>query len=265
MKGIICYFSLTGNTKLSCEYIKKHIKNCDFELYDMTKKMIPNFKWYDIVGFATYCDYFDVPQYIINYFDRMQCQNGKYAFVFNTYGSFSMRTLKTMKQLAESKGFNILAGHSLRTPENYPPLRKNCFKADDHPKSRELEKFDQFIYGLDNIIKEISFDNIPEPTKIHVGLGNIVPKLPHKSSKWTMGEQCVDESICIKCGLCEKKCAYGAIKLTPFPVIEHDKCYGCWACYNICPKQAIYTKKLRDIGHYKKPNRHMLDTLDEKD
>jgi Fe-S-cluster-containing hydrogenase component 2 len=39
-----------------------------------------------------------------------------------------------------------------------------------------------------------------------------------------------------------------------------SKCYGCWSCYNHCPKKAIYTRKFRGVGHYPKPN----DLLKEK-
>lgn len=260
MKGIICYYSGSGNTKLACEYIRKNIINCDFELYNMSGTKAPDFDQYDIVGLATYCDFFDVPQFFISYLDGVSQQDGKYAFVFNTFGSYSMRTLKTMKQLATAKGFCVIAGHSLHTPENYPPLRVKNFKSDVYPKQKDHQMFDEFITDMDKLLGDIRSSVEPEPRKISVGLSNIIPKLPRKSSKRSMGEQLVDEAKCVKCGLCEKKCAYSAIKIAPFPVFDHDKCYGCWACYNICPKQAIYTDKLRDVGHYKQPNRHMLDT-----
>jgi NAD-dependent dihydropyrimidine dehydrogenase PreA subunit len=42
--------------------------------------------------------------------------------------------------------------------------------------------------------------------------------------------------------------------LDPKPVFDEPRCYGCWACYNRCPKRAIYTKKLRGRGHYPGPS-----------
>jgi Fe-S-cluster-containing hydrogenase component 2 len=30
-------------------------------------------------------------------------------------------------------------------------------------------------------------------------------------------------------------------------------CCGCWACYNHCPRKAIYTPKMRGAGQYPKP------------
>ena len=51
---------------------------------------------------------------------------------------------------------------------------------------------------------------------------------------------------CKKCGICEKVCVYGAIKLRrdelgrPLPpVVDEDKCYGCGMCVSICPERAL--------------------------
>jgi ferredoxin len=75
-----------------------------------------------------------------------------------------------------------------------------------------------------------------------------------------MSGKFVDESLCIECGVCEKRCPYGAIELAPKPVFDENKCNACWACYNHCPKQAIYTRRYRGVGHYPKP----IDQLKEK-
>lgn len=39
MKGVICYYSGSGNTKLARKYLVENIKNeTQFDLYDVTKK-----------------------------------------------------------------------------------------------------------------------------------------------------------------------------------------------------------------------------------
>jgi len=43
MKGIICYYSGSGNTKLAMEYLTRKITNTDFELYDIAPIMIMPF------------------------------------------------------------------------------------------------------------------------------------------------------------------------------------------------------------------------------
>lgn len=51
----------------------------------------------------------------------------------------------------------------------------------------------------------------------------------------------VDESICVKCGLCVRECPRQIIRKEQggFPEISPDECIGCGACRSICPVQAI--------------------------
>ncbi|HEX3023698.1 MAG TPA: 4Fe-4S binding protein, partial [Chitinophagaceae bacterium] len=89
----------------------------------------------------------------------------------------------------------------------------------------------------------------------------LIPHFSRKSSKKNMCHKYVDESLCNKCGVCIRKCPYHAIEMKEFPVFYTDKCFGCWACYNLCPKKAVYTNKLRDKGHYNISNEALCKKL----
>lgn len=140
MKGIICYYSGSGNTKLAINYIKNKTKNADFELYDIVRSELPDLSEYDIIGFATFTDFWGVPQYFCSFFDEIAPQPNKYAFVFNTFGFISGKTLKHFAKLAQSKEFNVLCGHSLHTPESYLPMRSRNRTYDTSPNPKELKK-----------------------------------------------------------------------------------------------------------------------------
>ena len=64
--------------------------------------------------------------------------------------------------------------------------------------------------------------------------------LPEKR-KTQIGVAAIDESLCIKCGLCVMKCPRQVIKKErkSFPQIDAEACIGCGACQNACPVQAI--------------------------
>ncbi len=162
MKGIICYYSGSGNTKLSINYIKNKIKNADFELYDIVRSKPLDLSEHDIVGFATFTDFWGVPQYFYSFFDEIDPQPDKYAFVFNTFGVLPGKTLRHFAKLAHSKAFNVLCGHSLHTPESYPPMRAQNRTYDTSPNPKELKKLDDFILRLDSILETVKSGEIPK-------------------------------------------------------------------------------------------------------
>ncbi|MDD4796942.1 MAG: RnfABCDGE type electron transport complex subunit B [Eubacteriales bacterium] len=46
---------------------------------------------------------------------------------------------------------------------------------------------------------------------------------------------------CISCGLCERNCKFGAIKIIDnLPVIDYEKCRGCMICAEKCPRKCIW-------------------------
>jgi ferredoxin len=256
MKGLICYFSTTGNTLLACRYIAQKIKNIDFKLFDITKNTIPDFTSFQVIGFATFAASLGPPVLIENFIKEIPQQKQKYAFLLNTYANYSGKTLNVMKNLLTEKGFTLIAGHALHTPENYPPYIVKGIIHEDAPNYKELERFESFIASLDVLLTSLTNEKTIPETKLRIGwLNSLLPILPRKRSFKKMGEKFVDFDLCTNCGNCKKHCPYQAIELNSKPVFNNEKCYGCWSCYNHCPTQAIYTQKLKGVGHYPKPNK----------
>lgn len=59
---------------------------------------------------------------------------------------------------------------------------------------------------------------------------------PETTDYYGFGKAVIDASECIRCGLCEEKCRFEAIK--DFTVGEFE-CEGCGVCVEVCPVQAI--------------------------
>lgn len=49
----------------------------------------------------------------------------------------------------------------------------------------------------------------------------------------------IEAEKCIACGICMKKCNYGAIDVADIAVLDDSKCVGCAGCIAVCPKGAI--------------------------
>lgn len=261
MKGLICYYSSTGNTKLACQYIAHHVSIIKFDLLDITLKKMPDFNSYLIVGFATFTDYFGPPFLFEDFLKKIPMQNFKYAFIFNTFGGISGKTLKVLNKMVSSRGFKVIAGHSLHTPENYPPNIIKGLEMRNAPSKRKLQIFNNFILNLNQKIKNISDGCNVKKAKIKIGIiNNLLPVYSRKHAKKVMDKKYIDKTLCTKCGICKNVCPYEVIKLNPYPVFNEEKCFGCWSCFNHCPTKAIYTKKIYKKGHYPLP----IDKLKEK-
>ncbi|MEW5816795.1 MAG: EFR1 family ferrodoxin [Spirochaetota bacterium] len=261
MKGLICYYSGSGNTKLACEYIAKS-QGIPFELVDIVKEKEVDFKPYDIAGFATFTDFGGPPYLFEAFVQGLPMQEGKPAFVFNTYGFISGKTLRTMERQVSGKGFTVLAGYSLHTPESYPPMIAGGRGNEEAPDVKEMEAFNAFAKELEKHLENLGKGRRISGKTIRIGLLNsIIPKLSRTTAKRDMGDKYVDESLCTECGTCERLCPYKAIRMSSKPVFDMEKCYGCWRCYNKCPERAIYTNKFRGAPHYPKPNESLKKKL----
>ena len=262
MKGIICYYSGSGNTKLACEYIKGKTNNADFELYNIVKNEIPDFTKYDIVGFAAFADFGAVSKIMYSFVDKMPDQNEKNAFIFNTYGAFSLKTLTTFDELVTGAGFKVQTGYSLHTPESYPPMRKRGMAFDKSPKPKDMLEFDSFISDLDSILNDIKSGKEIKKRKLKLKFtAMLMPGFDRAQAKKDFGIQNVNKELCTECGVCFNGCPYEAITMNPKPVFNHDICAGCWYCYNHCKQKAIYTPKFSGKYQYPKPNEMVMEKL----
>ncbi|BEP28451.1 NADH-quinone oxidoreductase subunit NuoB [Helicovermis profundi] len=65
-------------------------------------------------------------------------------------------------------------------------------------------------------------------------------KNPLESNSNSYGKIIVDTSTCNLCGICEKECISGALKININKVeIDHSKCLFCKDCINSCPKSSL--------------------------
>ena len=220
MKGLICYYSGSGNTKLACQYLVKHIEGIEFDFFDITRGGVPDFEPFAVVGFATFTDFFGPPHLLYTFVGSLPHQQGKPAFALNTYGNITAGTLGALVRIVKAKGFQVIAGHSLHLPENYPPMVASGNGNEQAPDEKELAAFDDFIAGLNHLLGNLLDGKSLADHKLRIGLVNkLLPAPPRWLSRKMMRGKSVDESLCIECGVCEKRCPYGAIKLAPKPVL----------------------------------------------
>lgn len=261
MKGAIFYYSGTGNTALACRYLARHLP-VPFDLVDILRA--PEIDWaeLDIVGFATPTEFWGVPQAAGTFIGNLPQQYGKPAFVLNTYGAISGRTLRFLAEQVRARGFQIIGGHSLRMPESYPPMLAFGLDARNAPGRAQLSRLDSFAAEMTRALETLGHGGQVAEREPKIGLVNgLIPDRERTTARDDMGEKFVDASACTECGTCQKGCPYGAIVLDPKPVFDMSRCYGCWRCYNRCPEHAISTRKLKGGPFYTGPDAQLKAKL----
>ncbi len=254
----IFYYSSTGNTKLACQYIARNLKQVEVKLIDIAEGYEPSFESLDLVGFATFTDFWGPPYLMQKFVESLPAQKGKPAFLFATHGGQMSNLLKILAKWVSAKGFMVVGGIGLRAPESYPPAIVRGNTSEDAPNEEEMRLLNQFIEDLNTMIAGKKFRR----GKVKISfLANLAPEIRRTSAKKSMGNKFVDETLCTECGVCQKACPYKAVTLNPKPVFDEEKCYGCWACFNRCPTKAIYTSKIRGAGHYRGPTAELKQKL----
>lgn len=262
MRIAICHFSNSGNTKLACRRIARSLAPHDVDLIDMKPQSMPELSRYGLVGFAAFTDWFAPSEFVRRWVSALPEACGAPAFVFNTYGFASGPTLRIFARWVRERGFVVTAGHSLHTPESYPPQIARGLGAEDRPNARQLAAFGRFVDDLARVADCLEAKEAPRPCRLPGDpWRRLLPSFSRKRSYQDMGAKHVDEKRCTECGMCERLCPYGAITLDPKPVFDEDACFGCWSCYNHCPEHAAYTYRMRDRAHYPRPNKQLSEKL----
>jgi ferredoxin len=253
MKGLIFYYSTTGNTKLICDLICNKITDVKFEMYSINESKQINMEEYDIFGFASFTDQLQLPYLMKKFIKNHNISSKKYAFVLNTYGSISGRTLIDLINAAKRSGYYVFNAVSIHTPENFPPMIKKGFSFTNQPSDKMVKKLKKFINRLNKSVADIVNKKEIKKTKSGI-LQNIIPELPYFLSGLELGNINCDITKCTKCMVCEIQCPAKAIKISESFEINNGLCQKCWRCYNKCPSHAISGTKFKHGYQYQKIN-----------
>jgi len=261
VKGIVCYYSATGNTRLAADYVARHL-GFECSLQDV-RNGAPDLSKYDFAGFASPTDWLEEPMLMRRFMQALPVVKGIPAFVLVTHGGMPGKTPSNIANAASEKGFVVVGCHALEAPDNYPPIVAGGRPNDAlRPQESDMRDLDGFISGLRISLTDIAAGKRALPITVKTPMKyRLIPSFSRERSKKGQGPKHVDAALCTKCGKCAKACPYFAIKLAPLPVFDEAKCMGCWACFNLCPTKAICTKKFRGKGQYNGPLKRYKEIL----
>jgi flavodoxin/formate hydrogenlyase subunit 6/NADH:ubiquinone oxidoreductase subunit I len=252
MKGIIMYYSQTGNTRKIAEAIYSGSSTVleQIDLVHISKADYKNLKDYDVVGIGmpVWCE--REPVNVVRFIENMTGMEGKFAFVFCTHTTLAGKFMKRIVSLLEEKKM-IVTGWEDWYGGNVSPISEKPYYTDGHPDDTDLREARDF--GKDIMEKCIRIADgdstliprLPEGKAYADRYGELAPVLPPQISpneaKPSKPDVVFNKDICgyPACSLCKDHCPAECIDPSREKPLDISSCERCHFCENICPTGAI--------------------------
>lgn len=251
MKGIILYFSGTGNTKFIANKISEEfIKNgCEIDIHSIEENIdLNNFSYdYLILGFPKYFEY--VPHNFIEYLEDNLYDSSKEVktMIFSTGKDRAKAYFDELEKKLLVKNYKVIATKNFQMPDSCT-LSKG-YKKITRKDLREI--FDSSLSEIKDTVVNFLTDNymkeeINELTStIYKTINKFKTKGLYKNSlKFSVS------SNCDKCNLCVNVCPTRNVENIGGYIKFRDNCIMCCRCVNACPKNAIMYKE-KEHSQYK--------------
>lgn len=247
MKGIIIYFSGTGNTKYAAELFSKEFESagCKMEMHSVEEnyKIIPDSYDFLILGCPKYCEYpvLSFVKYIKQNIPPSQKRIKTIMFV--TQAGPLGTDFKGISKILNSKNHELVSSKSIVVANNF--LIMKSFK---ETSDEVINKNDGILRKQIHEMVQNFLDGKYENEIINPFLSGLNKSVAFIFDKMTSGfvKKYSVSDDCVKCGLCVKMCPNKNIRLNEDRIEFGKNCMLCMRCMNICPKNAILynTKKI---------------------
>ncbi|WP_125154800.1 EFR1 family ferrodoxin [Clostridium rectalis] len=241
MKGVLYYFSGTGNTKWVADRFEENFKykNIRLDLLNIENKDDISIEGYEfmIIGTAIYAG--TEPKLVDDFINRLPNSNNKLkVIVYSTQGAKTASAVGILKRNLQKKGYNVVIETMFQMGNNY------YFAFGKKPDKDEIKNIiDKAKYQVENIVEDF-LNNIEVKsgiTAIRTGFAQVTAKVFIKFLP-SMSKNLKATDKCINCGLCLRNCPKGNIIFENGVTVFHSNCMLCLRCIHLCPVNAITYK-----------------------
>ncbi len=237
-KGIIIYFSGTGNTAFLSSLIKERLENenlYEMEFFSISKdSKIIDLSCFDLIIFSYPIYAFNAPVIFDKYIKKLNFLNNKKYYILKQSGeslvlnNSSSSYLK--KRLKKSK-VKIDGEYHFLLPYNIHFRYDDEFVKELYFYNQKL--MDIFIYELkNNIVHKIK-------SNLLIYLNSKIFKIQRLGGPLNSYFYKVDYSKCIRCNRCVNECPTNNIVIKNNKYKFKNKCIMCMRCSFNCPKDAV--------------------------
>lgn len=251
LKGLILYFSGTGNTKfIANKLCEEFIQNkCNMDIHSIEENI--NIKKYSydylIVGFPKYFEY--IPEIFMEYIKDNINYSGKEikTMIFSTGRDEIKSSFKELEDLLLEKNYKVIITKNFKMPDSHILSKK--YKGVEVSDLEEIYKIS--INEVKNSVENFLIENYSKE-KISNFKGNIIKRLSRFRTRelYKNSYKFSISSSCDKCNLCVRNCPTKNIDNIANEIKFRDNCIMCCRCISICPQNAILYKE-KKYSQYK--------------
>lgn len=250
---MILYLSATGNTLWAAEQLAQATGE---RLLPFTQAKDQQLEQDERLGLLFPVHGWRPPRLVRDFIDRMPIEGlspNTYIYALCTAGDNTGETIPILYKHLQARGLRLNAAFSLIMPNTYVGLP---FMDIDSAETTLRKKADAKA-ALQTIIPHIvNRDNVSGD--LHEGRWPRTDSrlLGEAFERWIITDRPfrVDQSRCVKCGICADVCPVGDIRggLGYQPQWKHDgRCLTCFSCFHHCPHHAIeYGNRTGRKGQY---------------
>ena len=252
---MIFYFSPTGNSRYTAEYLAEHFHDRTVDIAEALRNGQLSYPLEpgELVGFVLPTYFYGIPVILHAFLDDLQfvTRERHYTYLVLTCGAITGSAGDQFAGMLRDRDYRLSAYYSVQMPDNYLPM----FNPPAPEKVQEILKAaDEELNGIITDIELRMSGNCDHHRGPFPGLITkfLYPGYRHgrKTGKFMVSD------ACISCGKCAATCPCEAIHMeNGRPVWIKTQCVFCMGCIHGCPVHAInYGKATRNRRRYQNPN-----------
>lgn len=257
MKTTLYYYSGTGNSLWTARKLAGLLDETDLIAISPCRKK--QFRCdSEVIGLVFPVHIWGVPPPVVEFLQKLQADSASYIFAVAVNAGQVAATLIQLQKILNVKGLQLSSGFSIDLPSNYIPWGGAI------SPEKQQKKISAALQKMENIAKAVRNRENLRPESGFFLQNLVLSMIYRKSLPYVprMDKSFFADEKCTSCGICEKICPAGNIRMAGDKPVWQHHCEQCFACIQWCPEEAIqYGKGTRSKKRYHHPEISLKDML----